>query len=48
LLYAETLRALLQANEVATEGKAKPAVVNIMAALKERERRGSIAQSNIP
>ena len=41
--YAETLRELLQAKveqrapqiEVATEGKAKPEVVNIMAALKE-------------
>jgi DNA end-binding protein Ku len=41
--YAETLRELLQAKvehrapqiEVATEGKAKPEVVNIMAALKQ-------------
>src|SRR6185437_266656 len=41
--YAETLRELLRAKieqrapqiEVATEGKAKPEVVNIMAALKE-------------
>jgi DNA end-binding protein Ku len=41
--YAETLRELLQAKveqrapqiEIATEGKAKPEVVNIMAALKQ-------------